>query len=180
MLIQKYNSLWILDFEMLKSEIVFGLQGLEYSIEHVGSTAVPYLDSKPIIDMDIVYSNQADFEKIKFQLENMGYFHNGNQGIEGREVFKRSPQLKIKILDKIAHHLYVCQSDSEPLERHILSRDFLRKNEWARIKYQEMKYELAAQANQDRKKYAELKEKYVNDFIDSIIEKERSEGNGIH
>ena len=69
------------------------------------------------------------------------------------------------------HHLYVCPINSKALKRHILSRDFLRQHDWARLKYQEMKYELAEKANQDRKKYAALKELYVNDFIDSIIEK---------
>jgi GrpB-like predicted nucleotidyltransferase (UPF0157 family) len=55
-----------------------------------------------------------------------------------------------------------------------MSRDFLRKNEWARIEYQKMKYELAEMACQDKKRYAELKELNVNDFIDSIVEKERA------
>ena len=59
------------------------------------------------------------------------------------------------------------------LERHILSRDFLRKNDWARLKYQQMKYDMAEQANQDRKKYQALKEQYINDFIDSIIAEEK-------
>jgi GrpB-like predicted nucleotidyltransferase (UPF0157 family) len=55
-----------------------------------------------------------------------------------------------------------------------LSRDFLRKNEWARIEYQEMKYELAEMAGQDKKRYAELKELNVNHFIDAIVEKQRA------
>jgi GrpB-like predicted nucleotidyltransferase (UPF0157 family) len=55
-----------------------------------------------------------------------------------------------------------------------LSRDFLRKNEWARLKYQEMKYELAEQAKQDKKTYATLKELHANTFIDAIIELEKS------
>ena len=79
-------------------------------------------------------------------------------------------------LDRIKHHLYVCPMDSKALERHLLSRNHLRKNEEARIKYQQMKYELAEQSNQDRKKYQELKELQVNDFIDSIIEMEKNEG----
>ena len=78
-----------------------------------------------------------------------------------------------KILDTIKHHLYVCPNDSKALERHILSRNFLRKNDWARVKYQQMKYELAEKANQDRKVYATLKELTINDFIDSIIEEEK-------
>lgn len=173
MLIEKYNSNWIQDFESIKSEIETGLKGLNFSIEHVGSTAVPNLDSKPIIDVDVIYVEKSDFEKIKLAILNMGYYHNGNQGIEDREVFKRNKGLKHEVLDKIKHHLYVCPIKSKALERHILSRNFLRNNDWARLKYQQMKYELAAKANQDRKKYAELKEISVNDFIDSIIEEEK-------
>jgi GrpB-like predicted nucleotidyltransferase (UPF0157 family) len=49
----------------------------------------------------------------------------------------------------------------------------LRKNEWARLQYQHMKYELADKANQDRKVYATLKELHINDFIDFIIAEEK-------
>ncbi|EOZ99215.1 glutamate-rich protein GrpB [Indibacter alkaliphilus LW1] len=174
MLLKKYTSTWIKDFEMIKGEIENGLLGMDFTIEHVGSTSVPELDAKPIIDIDIVFFNRQDFEVIKYLLEKLGYYHNGNQGIENREVFKRYGQSTNNILDSIAHHLYVCPKDSKALERHILSRNYLRKNEWARIKYQEMKYEIALTANQDRKKYAELKEQNINVFIDSIVEKEKS------
>ena len=173
MLIEKYTSTWIKDFENLKIQIENVLFGLNFTIEHVGSTSVPNLDSKPIIDMDIIYTKKIDFEKIKAGLLKIGYYHNGNQGIEDREVFKRNGELTYEILDKKKHHLYVCRVESSALERHILSRNFLRNNDWARLKYQQMKYELAEQANQDRKKYAELKEQNVNDFIDYIIEKEK-------
>jgi GrpB-like predicted nucleotidyltransferase (UPF0157 family) len=173
-LIEKYTPNWINHFADIKREIENGLQLLEYSIEHVGSTAVPNLDSKPIIDIDIIYSDKASFEKIKLGLEKIGYYHNGNQGIEDRDVFKRNGQIRNDILDTLKHHLYVCPINNKALERHILSRDFLRQHDWARLKYQQMKYELAEKANQDRKKYAALKELCVNDFIDSIIEKGRT------
>lgn len=176
MLIEKYNPAWVNQFNDIKSQLEAVLNGLECSIEHVGSTAVPNLDSKPIIDIDLVYLVKTDFEKIKQGLEKIGYYHNGNQGLEGREVFKRSGQLSNEVLDRIKHHLYVCPSDSKALERHLLSRDHLRKNEGARIKYQQMKYELAEQSNQDRKKYQELKEHLANDFIDSIIAAEKDAG----
>ena len=175
MLIETYTPNWIKDFTNIKSEIENGLQGLDYTIEHIGSTSVPNLDSKSIIDIDIIYSRPLDFEKIKYGLERIGYYHNGNQGIKDREVFKRNGKLTNEILDRITHHLYVCPVDSKALERHILSRDFLRKYDWARLKYQQIKYDLAEQAQQDRKKYAELKEENVNDFIDTIIEREKNE-----
>lgn len=175
MLIERYTPNWIKDFADIKREIENVLNGLNYTIEHVGSTSVPNLDSKPIIDIDIIYSNKSEFGKIKSGLEEIGYYHNGNQGIEDRDVFKRNGKRISKILDTVKHHLYVCPINSKALERHLLSRDFLRKNDWARLEYQQMKYKLAEKANQDRKKYAELKELNVNDFIDSIIEKEKNE-----
>jgi GrpB-like predicted nucleotidyltransferase (UPF0157 family) len=174
MLLKKYTSDWINNFIDIKNVIDEALISLEYSIEHVGSTAVADLDAKNIIDIDISHENEAEFDKIKARLLELGYYHNGNQGIEEREVFKRLRTTFNPVLDKISHHLYVCPVGSHALERHLLSRDFLRKNEWARIEYQEMKYELAEMAGQDKKRYAELKELNVNHFIDAIVEKQRA------
>lgn len=173
MLLEKYTSDWIKDFADIKREIDIALGGMEYSIEHVGSTSVPHLDSKPIIDLDIIYPFPSDFKHIKARLENFGYFHAGDQGIKDRNVFKRNGKSANKILDSVKHHLYVCPINSKALERHILSRNFLRKNAEARMKYQQMKYDLAGKANQDKKTYAALKELHVNDFIDSIVEEEK-------
>jgi GrpB-like predicted nucleotidyltransferase (UPF0157 family) len=173
MILEKYSSNWAKDFEHVKHEIEIALEGLTYRIEHVGSTSVPNLDSKPIIDIDIIYTDLADFMKIKYRLQKAGYYHNGNQGIEDRDVFKREGKDINEILNTVKHHLYVCPAHSKALERHILSRNFLRKNDWARLKYQQMKYELAKKANQDRKKYAALKELNVNHFIDLIIKEEK-------
>jgi len=174
MLIEKYTANWIKNFADLKCEIVKGLNGIEYRMEHVGSTSIPNMDSKPIVDIDIVYENESEFEKIKSGLINLGYYHNGNQGIEKREVFKRNGKSQNGTLDTITHHLYVCLKNSKALERHVLSRNFLRKNDWARLEYQTMKYRLAEKAKQDKKRYAELKELNVNEFIDSIINKEKT------
>jgi GrpB-like predicted nucleotidyltransferase (UPF0157 family) len=151
------------------------LNGLEYYIEHIGSTSIPELDAKPIIDIDIIYNNESEFENIRVGLLRIGYYHNGNQGIVDREVFKRDREKNIEILDSITHHLYVCPKSSEALERHLLMRDFMRKNDWARLKYQKMKYELAEKANQEKKLYADLKELHVNEFIDSIIALEKKD-----
>lgn len=109
-------------------------------------------------------------------MEQLGYYHNGNQGIEDREVFKRNGTFFCEILDTVRHHLYVCPAHSKALERHLLSRDVLRKNQQARAVYQQMKYELAAMADQNQKNYAALKELHVNTFIDAIIEQERNKG----
>lgn len=171
MLIEKYTADWMRAFELLKLEITKGFAGAEFQIEHVGSTSVSNLASKAIIDIDVIYEKATEFEAIKTGLINLGYFHNGDQGIAQREVFKRSGSKRHEILDGIKHHLYVCPSSSNELKRHLLFRDFLRNNDWARIEYEAKKYELAEKAKQDKKLYAELKELHLKDFINSIVEK---------
>lgn len=175
MLIVKYNPEWINQFEQIKEKLSQCLIGIDVNIEHVGSTSVPKLAAKPIIDIDIIYYQVADFERIKSSFESFGYYHNGNQDIEGREVFKRNAKQDDEILDKISHHLYVCKNDCEELHRHILSRDYLRKNEIAREFYENLKYQIAEEANQNRKLYAQLKQLKANSFINFIIELSRSE-----
>lgn len=175
MLIQKYSKIWKSDFETLKQILEDSISLVKISVEHIGSTAVPTLDAKAIIDIDLVYYTTTDFELIKSQLVKIGYFHNGNQGIEGREVFKRVKFKNHKILDNITHHLYVCHKDCQELQKHLLFRNYLRNNEIARIEYQNLKYKIATEANQDKKKYAQLKENQAKHFITDIISKAEKE-----
>lgn len=173
MLIQPYSPNWVDDFEKIKKVLNEEVFDYILDIEHVGSTAVPNLAAKPIIDIDIIYQEIDDFEKIKIGLEKLGYYHNGNQGIEGREVFKRNGKQEKKVLDNITHHLYVCKYDSVELQRHILFRDFLRKNEITRNYYLQLKLELANEIKNDKAKYAALKQLKANPFINYVIELEK-------
>jgi GrpB-like predicted nucleotidyltransferase (UPF0157 family) len=176
MLIQTYQKSWVDDFDAIKNTLSEALADLDIAIEHVGSTAVPNLAAKPIIDVDIIFKKTIDFEGVKAGLEKIGYSHVGNQGIANREVFKRQETATPHpILDAITHHLYVCPMDSAELERHLLFRDYLRAHESARIFYQNLKIETAEAAQQDRKRYAQLKEKNARDFIDGILEKAKKD-----
>ncbi len=170
MLIKNYDKNWVIDFEKIKEKLSVILNDKNVKIVHVGSTSIPNLAAKPIIDIDIIYTESADFEEIKTKLKSAGYFHNGNQGIEGREVFKRNIDSQDDVLDKIPHHLYVCKSDCAEFQRHILFRDYLKKHEIARNFYQNLKYEIANEANQDKKSYANIKELKANSFINYIVE----------
>jgi GrpB-like predicted nucleotidyltransferase (UPF0157 family) len=169
-LIVDYNDEWPKRFNKLKSKFSERLSHMDIEIEHVGSTAVPGLPS-----IDIIYKNHEDFKKIKLILEDEAYVYNGNQGIEGREVFKRSGKSYDIILDQIKHHLYVCHFDSNELQRHLLSRNFLLKNEIARNCYRDMKYACAKEANQEKRLYAEIKQNKVNNFINYFIELEKNQ-----
>lgn len=171
MLIQEYDPNWKTQFRTIKTIIQNVIGKNIINIEHIGSTAVQGLAAKPIIDMDIVYENVSYFPAIKQGLETLGYYHNGNQGIPEREVFKRkTPHPNHPELDNISHHLYACIQSSTELQRHLLFRNFLIKNKWAKTAYQNIKYDIADEANQDRKVYAVLKEAKAKAFISSCLE----------
>ncbi len=175
MILHKYNPNWIPNFNKVKEKILGALWPLKVSILHIGSTSVPGLSAKPIIDIDLVYTTNIGFEEIKNGLEKIGYFHNGNQGIDNREVFKRKKGINLdRNLDGISHHLYACPEGSKELERHLLFRDYLISNTKARLQYQNIKIQLAGDAGQDRKVYAELKELEAKEFINECILKAKT------
>ncbi len=167
-LIQPYQPQWAEDFQLLAQTLQHALDGLSIRIEHVGSTAVPGLAAKPIIDVDIVFPQVVAFDSIRTRLEAVGYYHNGNQGIADRDVFKRTIAVH-PVFDTIAHHLYVCPEHSAELERHLRFRDALRASDAARLAYQSMKIDIANFANQDRKQYAALKEEKARALVEAIM-----------
>src|SRR5687767_15978465 len=96
-----YDPSWPSVFETLKSHVLQALGSLPVSVEHVGSTAIPGLAAKPIIDMDVVVASVADVTIAVERLSSLGYIHRGDLGIQGREAFHSPSALP-------PHHLYVC------------------------------------------------------------------------
>ena len=76
------------------------------AIEHVGSTSVPGLAAKPIIDLDVLLASAAYLPETIRRLATLGHEHQGDLGIAGREAFRAPPTL-------FAHHLYVCLPNCE-------------------------------------------------------------------
>lgn len=169
-LIQPYQTKWAEDFQLLVEHLQAALAGLPIRIEHVGSTSVVGLAAKPIIDMDIVFLQTISFDAVRTKLEATGYYHNGNQGIIDREVFKRLDKIAHPVFDSIVHHLYVCPENSLELDRHLRFRDALKASAAARNAYEQIKLELAALAGQDRKLYAEMKEAHATALIQQVLE----------
>ena len=132
-----YGEKWKQAFLDIKSELAAALGPLALSIEHVGSTSVPGLAAKPIIDIDVVV-RKTNLEPAIKALATIGYEHEGNGGIEGREMFKYSG--KEHLMD---HHLYVCPEDSRELKRHVLFRDYLLSHPDAVQAYSQIKKEAA-------------------------------------
>ena len=137
--VESYNPKWATRFESLKAQLWPLIQEWAISIDHVGSTSVPGLAAKPIIDMDIVVEDAKRLQYVIRALELIGYVHRGNMGIEGREAF-RVPN------DSIKHNLYACTKDCTALKNHLFLRDHLRANEQSRNEYGNIKRRLASAA----------------------------------
>lgn len=152
-LIEPYNPKWQTNFQEIKTFLEKVILNCCLAIEHVGSTAVVGLAAKPIIDIDIVID--SDFELIKSKLERLGYYHNGDQGIKGREVFKYTKT------SLATHHLYVCQKESVELQKHIAFRNHLRQNPATKEAYARVKQQAAKMHPHDIDGYLDVKGKFI-------------------
>jgi GrpB-like predicted nucleotidyltransferase (UPF0157 family) len=113
--IEDYDPLWPQRFETLRLRIAATLGDLAIAIEHIGSTAVPGLSAKPVIDIDVLLRSATDLSPVINRLSSLGYDHQGNLGIAGREAF-RTPHYDFP------HHLYVCPPGSEEYKRHLADK----------------------------------------------------------
>ena len=85
--VEPYDEAWAQAFIDIKKELEDVLGELALSIEHVGSTSVKGLSAKPIIDIDVVIASSSQLENVIEALSKIGYYHEGDKGIPGREVF---------------------------------------------------------------------------------------------
>lgn len=146
-----YDSNWKEEFKKIKKELEQSIGNDIISIEHVGSTSVEGLAAKPVIDIDIII-DCVMFDHIKRKLYAIGYIHEGDLGITGREAFKYENKEHL-----MKHHLYVCDKDSEELKKHIVFRDWLKVNPDDRYAYSKIKLEMAKKYPKDIDSYIEGK-----------------------
>ena len=164
MVIENYNPKWVEEFLAIKEFL--GKNTKEYiSIEHIGSTSVPGMKAKPIIDIDIVVEDAGQFKRLKEELLKIGYVHEGDGGIPGREAFDHK-----SVSVNIDHHLYVCVKDNAELMRHLKFRDKLRSSPELVNEYNRIKEEILAKVgNDNRSGYVQMKEKEYKWFFCKII-----------
>lgn len=153
--VEKWNPKWKDEFERIVDSLGEDIIYNSVKIEHVGSTSVEGLSAKPIIDLDIVIENDK-FEIIKRLLNDKGYKHEGDLGIEGREAFSYSGKEEL-----MTHHLYVCPKDSKELFKHITFRDFLENNPALASEYSKVKEQAAVLYPDDIDKYMEFKSEII-------------------
>jgi GrpB-like predicted nucleotidyltransferase (UPF0157 family) len=161
-----YDPQWPTIFENLRERIRAALGSLALAIEHVGSTSVPNMCAKPIIDLDVIVRAE-DVPAAIAAVEALGYRHQGNLGVDGREAFRWTAEFP-------EHHLYLCPEGSAAFKRHVFFRNYLRAHPQVAREYAELKRRLAKQYHDNRSKYQEAKA----GFIDALIERAEREGLG--
>lgn len=130
------------------------------TIEHVGSTSVPGLAAKPIVDVDIVLGSPDDVPEAMRRLRTIGYFWRGDLGIEGRQAFRLTTDPGLP-----RHHLYVVVAGTKPHLDHVRFRDHLRADPEAARRYGDLKKANAGVAGGDIRAYGAAKHALIEELI---------------
>lgn len=153
-----YSPEWPLLYERIATQLSETLHGIPLvGIEHVGSTSVPGLAAKPIVDIDIVTRREYVGQAIA-ALAAAGYEHCGNLGLVDREAFL-SPDESPK------RNVYLCVDGTLHLRNHLAVRDTLRTSPELRNRYAAVKLGLASDPNLSIERYLASKSAVLQDIL---------------
>ncbi|MGH7616459.1 MAG: GrpB family protein [Gemmatimonadaceae bacterium] len=156
-----YDGLWPEEFEAEAARLERACRDLPLRLAHVGSTAVPGLTAKPVIDILAGVPPRANRAPYIAALVPLGYEHLGAYGIPGRDYFRRG--------NPRSHHVHMVSWSSKLWRDHLLFRDYLRAHPGEATEYAVLKRELAAAAVGDKRRYSEGK----GPFIKSVLRRAR-------
>ena len=155
----EYDPGWPETFARLRDAVWPAVAEHAHSIEHVGSTSVPGLAAKPVIDMTIVVRDDAGLPRVIASLADIGYTHRGDLGVAGREAFRAPAALP-------RHHLYACVAGDKSLMNHLAVRDTLRGDAERAQAYGDLKQQLATRFPDDMESYLEGKTDFILGILD--------------
>lgn len=153
--VEEYNPHWQEWFEQIRAALPHGLR-----VEHVGSTSVPGLAAKPIIDVDVVVATAADVPQCIRLLRAAGWVHEGDLGVAGREAFVAREGLP-------PHHLYLVVEGSTAYRDHVDLRDHLRRTPADADRYAAVKWGAAHLLQADRPAYGDAKAQLIVELLES-------------
>jgi GrpB-like predicted nucleotidyltransferase (UPF0157 family) len=159
---------WATEFEAVAEALRAALADVPSArVEHVGSTAVPGLAAKPVLDIDVVVDG-ADLAAAVDALEDVGYLHRGDLGVTGREAFS-APD------DHPRRNVHVCLDGALALRNHLAVREVLRRRDDLREAYGALKQLLAAQPGIDVATYVAGKSAVLAEVLadSDLTEEER-------
>jgi GrpB-like predicted nucleotidyltransferase (UPF0157 family) len=153
--------MWPLMFEAEAERIERACEDLPIRLEHIGSTAVPGMSAKPVIDILAGRPPQSRPAPYTVALRQLGYEHLGAHGVPGREYFRRGKPR--------SHHVHLVSWTSAVWQEHLLFRDLLRSDPALARDYEAVKRDLAIACANDRRAYADGK----GPFIKAAIREQR-------
>jgi GrpB-like predicted nucleotidyltransferase (UPF0157 family) len=162
-----HDPSWSSRFAAARAEIMSACGGLVIEVHHIGSTAVPGLAAKPVIDLMPVVRRFEDGSACVAPLQALGYESRGEHGIAGRHYFVLGTPR--------SHQLHLFAADHPEVERHLLFRDYLRAHPDECAAYERLKRELAEKFGDDRQAYAAAKTPFC-DRIDRLARAKRQGG----
>ncbi|WP_052255328.1 GrpB family protein [Salinicoccus sp. YB14-2] len=151
-----YNDQWPRIFEEEKEKLEAVLKVELMEIYHIGSTSVPGLKAKPIIDIMPVVKNIEDVDRYEAEMAGLGYESLGENGIAGRRYFRKGG-------DERSHHVHVFEEGSEDITRHLSFRDYLREHQEVRFHYENLKMKLASEFPNDIGGYMDRKNQFIQE-----------------
>ncbi|MFD1039705.1 GrpB family protein [Virgibacillus byunsanensis] len=152
-----YNEKWPLMFaeEVKKIKLIYGNEIID--IHHIGSTSVPGLKAKPIIDIMPIVKDIEHVDKYNQDMKNIGYEPKGENGIPKRRYFQKGGDVR-------SHHVHIYQVRSYEIKRHLAFRDYLRKHQDVMNSYGEWKEKLAQQFPCDIESYITGKDRLAKEL----------------
>lgn len=158
--LEEYNPKWKDLFEEEKELLFKTFKDRIISIEHIGSTAIPGLLAKPIIDMNVAIPSLDDVDYFITGLQKLGYEYIPERRFSDRQFFPKGPS------ERRTHHLNLVEITSETgWKNELLFRDYLRSHDKAKNEYATLKKELAEKYFDNRDEYTERKSKFIIEII---------------
>src|SRR5262245_16546206 len=162
-----YDPQWTADFERERERLQSALGAIARRIDHNGSTAVPGLAAKPVIDIQVSGVRLQDVQAYAPVLEELGYAHLPHADDDRCPFFYRPAEWPH------THHVHVVESGGEEERRTLAFRDYLRRHPEAAREYAELKRDLAAQHDgltaESREAYAHAKTSCVNRIVEDAL-----------
>lgn len=151
---------WSTDFESIRRELADACAATPVrSIEHVGSTSVRGLTAKPVVDVAVVVCRD-DVQGAIAALEAAGYTYLGERGVPDRHAFSAPPAGP-------SRNVYVAVDGALALRNHLAVRDVLRRNADLRLRYGQLKVELASRDLADMDTYVAAKTPVLQEVLRS-------------
>ena len=155
-----HNPAWSDWFEQVRDHVRPAVKHVAVQIDHVGSTSVPGLPAKPVIDLDIVVASESDVSPAIEGLARIGYRWRGDLGVEGRQAFATPDGV-----DLPRHHLYLVVKDNKAHIDHWLFREVLQSDPEARRRYGDLKRRNVEVAGGDMDVYVAAKARLVAELL---------------